>query len=95
MAFLTLSSTQLFHAYNVKSHHSVFSPKSYKNKFMNFAFIVGFALQIAVIYIPGIQDLFEFAPLNIGQFGICIGLSLVMVVIQEIIKLVNRLKGNK
>ena len=93
MAFLTLSSTQLFHAYNVKSHHSVFSPKSYKNKFMNFAFIVGFALQIAVIYIPGIQDLFEFAPLTIAQFGICIGLSLVMVVIQEIIKLVNRLKN--
>ena len=95
MAFLTLSSTQLFHAYNVKSHHSVFSPKSYKNKFMNFAFIVGFLLQIVVIYTPGIRDLFEFAPLNIGQFGICIGLSLVMVVIQEIIKLVNRLKGNK
>lgn len=93
MAFLTLSSTQLFHAYNVKSNHSVFSPKSYKNKFMNFAFIVGFGLQIAVIYIPGIQDLFEFASLNIAQFGICIGLSLVMVVIQEIVKLVNRLKN--
>ena len=92
MAFLTLSSTQLFHAYNVKSHHSVFSPKSYKNKFMNFAFIVGFALQIIVIYIPGIQDIFEFAPLTIGQFGICMGLSLVMVVIQEIVKLVKRLR---
>ena len=93
MAFLTLSSTQLFHAYNVKSHHSVFSPKSYKNKFMNFAFIVGFALQVAVIYIPGIQDLFEFAPLSIAQFGICIGLSLVMVVIQEIMKLVNKIRN--
>ena len=95
MAFLTLSSTQLFHAYNVKSKHSVFSPKSYKNKFMNFAFIVGFALQIAVIYIPGIQDLFEFEPLTIAQFGICMGLSLVMVVIMEIVKLVNRIKAKK
>ena len=95
MAFLTLSSTQLFHAYNVKSHHSVFSAKSYKNKFMNFAFIVGFALQVLVIYTPGIRDLFEFQPLNIGQFGICMGLSLVMVVIQEIIKLVNRIRKNK
>ena len=92
MAFLTLSSTQLFHAYNVKSEHSVFSVKSYKNKFMNFAFIVGFLLQILVIYTPGIRDLFEFQPLNIGQFGICIGLSLVMVVIQEIVKLVKRLR---
>ena len=59
---------------------------------MNFAFVVGFALQIAVIYIPGIRDLFEFQPLNIGQFGICMGLSLVMVVIQEIVKLVKRLR---
>ena len=95
MAFLTLSSTQLFHAYNVKSNNSVFSPKSYKNKFMNFAFIVGFSLQIAVIYIPGIQDLFKFQSLDIAQFGICIGLSLVMVVIMEIVKLVNRIKSNK
>ena len=92
MAFLTLSSTQLFHAYNVKSKNSVFSAKSYKNKFMNFAFIAGFALQVLVIYTPGIRDLFEFQPLNIGQFGICMGLSLVMVVIQEIVKLVKRLR---
>ncbi len=94
MAFLTLSSTQLFHAYNVKSHHSVLSPKSYKNKFMNFAFIVGFALQVIVIYTPGIRDLFEFDPMNIGYFAICMGLSLVMVVIMEISKLINRKKHN-
>lgn len=93
MAFLTLSSTQLFHAYNVKSHHSVFSPKSYKNKFMNFAFILGFTLQIFVIYCPGVKDLFEFAPLPFSHFAICIGLSLVIVLIMEISKLVNRIKN--
>ena len=93
MAFLTLSSTQLFHAYNVKSNNSVFSVKSYKNKFMNFAFIVGFALQVFVIYCPGVQDLFEFAPLPIQYFAICMGLSLVMVVIMEISKLVHRIKN--
>ena len=93
MAFLTLSSTQLFHAYNVKSNYSVFSPKSYKNGFMNFAFIVGFALQIAVVYTPGIRDLFEFAPLSLPLFLVTIGLSLVMVVIMEIVKLVNRIKA--
>ena len=95
MAFLTLSSTQLFHAYNVKSKNSVFSKKSYKNSFMNFAFILGFALQIIVIYLPGVRDLFEFTPLSLAQFGICIGLSLVMVVIMEIQKLSQRIKSNK
>ena len=90
MAFLTLSSTQLFHAYNVKSDHSVFSAKSYKNKFMNFAFILGFTLQIFVIYCPGVRDLFEFAPLPFSYFAISIGLSLVMVVVMEISKLIKR-----
>ena len=93
MAFLTLSSTQLFHAYNVKSHYSVFSKKSYKNKFMNFAFILGFALQVFVIYCPGVQDLFEFVSLPIDYFAICIGLSLVMVVIMEIAKLIDTKKN--
>ena len=95
MAFLTLSSTQLFHAYNVKSNHSVLSRKSYKNKFMNFAFILGFVLQVFVIYCPGVRELFEFVPMRIEYFAICIGLSLVMVVIMEISKLIQRKKLNK
>ena len=95
MAFLVLSSTQLFHAYNVKSKHSIFSPKSYKNKFMNFAFITGFALQIFVIYTPGVQNIFEFVSLPWQHFLLCMGLSLVMVVIMEISKLVKRLRKNK
>lgn len=87
MAFLTLSTTQLFHAYNVKSHYSVFSSKSYKNKFMNFAFILGFVLQIFVIYCPGIRDLFEFTPLELKYFLISIALAFVIVIIMEITKL--------
>ena len=90
MAFLTLSSTQLFHAYNVKSNHSIFSKYSYKNKFMNFAFVIGFLLQLFVIYTPGVKDLFKFVSLSFSQFMICISLALIIVVIMEIVKLVNR-----
>ena len=95
MAFLTLSSTQLFHAYNVKSHHSIFSPKSYKNSFMNFAFILGFVLQVFVIYCPGVRDLFEFTPLQFKYFIISISLSLIIVVIMEIYKLIKKIKNKK
>lgn len=90
MAFLTLSSTQLFHAYNVKNEHSIFSKYTFKNKFMNFAFVFGFILQIAVIYIPGLNDIFNMTALNLSQFAICIGLSLIIVVVMEISKLVSR-----
>ena len=94
MAFLTLSSTQLFHAYNVKSEHSVFSKKSYKNKFMNFAFILGFSLQLFVIYCPGIKELFGFASLKFKYLIISIALSLVIVVVMEIVKLINKKKNS-
>lgn len=93
MAFLTLSMTQLFHAYNVKSNYSIFDKRTYKNKFMNMAFIIGFVLQIIVIYSPFINDaIFGLVPLNFTQFIVCIGLSLVMTVIMEISKLINRVK---
>jgi magnesium-transporting ATPase (P-type) len=62
---------------------------------MNFAFLVGFGLQIFVVYVPGIRDLFEFTPLNAWQLLTTIGLSLVMVVIMEIVKLVKRIKNNQ
>lgn len=90
MAFLTLSSTQLFHAYNVKNEHSIFSKYTFKNKFMNFAFIFGFTLQIAVIYVPGLNNVFNMTSLNLTQFLICIGLSLIIVVIMEISKLISK-----
>ena len=52
LEFFTLYTSQLFHAYNVKSKHSIFSIKSYKNHFLNFAILVGLALQFVVVYCP-------------------------------------------
>lgn len=87
MAFITLSSTQLFHAYNVKSNHSIFSKYSYKNKFMNFAFVIGFVLQFVVVFVPGINSIFKFASLTIVELLIAVGLAFIIVIIMEIVKL--------
>ena len=85
MAFLTLSSTQLFHAYNVKSNFSIFNKKTYKNKFMNFAFLIGFVLQVFVIYCPGVNTLFGLQSLDIISLLISLGLALSIVVIFEVL----------
>ncbi len=91
MCFFTLSMTQLFHAYNVKNEYSIFDKRTYKNKFMNFAFIVGFLLQIIVIYVPFINsNIFILEPLNVLEFIVCICLSLVMTLIMEIYKLIKK-----
>lgn len=88
MAFLTLSGCQLFHAYNVKSDKTIFSKDTFNNKMLNIAFVVGFALQFAVMYIPGLHDVvFKLAALNLSQFAIAIGLAFVIVIVMEIFKL--------
>ncbi|MDE7384764.1 MAG: cation-translocating P-type ATPase [Anaeroplasmataceae bacterium] len=86
MAFFTLSTSQLLHAYNVKSKHSIFSLQSYKNHFLNFAILVGLALQFVVVYCPGINTLFKFTPLSPTNLVICIGLALLICVYSELFK---------
>ena len=92
MAFLTLSSTQLFHAYNVKSNHTIFRLEALKNKFMIFAFIMGFILQFFVIYCPYVNNVFNLASLSIIQLFISLGFALVIVVIMEIFKYIKNKK---
>ena len=94
MAFLTLSSTQLFHAFNVKSDHTIFSKHTFDNRFLNMAFIIGFALELFVIYCPGLNSaVFKFEALSVVQLLISIGLALVMVVVMQISKLISNKKN--
>ena len=91
MAFMTLSSAQLFHAFNVKSDGTVFSKKTFNNKMLNIAFIVGMALQFIVIYTPGLNDVFNLQALTIVPLLVSLGLAVSIVAIMEIYKLVKRL----
>ena len=90
MAFLTLSSLQLFHSYNVKSDKSVFSKDTFNNKVLNIAFLIGMSLQFIVIYTPGVNDIFKLSPLGIVPLLTAIGLALAIVAIMEIYKFIAR-----
>jgi hypothetical protein len=58
------------------------------------AFIVGFLLQLFVIYCPGLNTVvFKFVALSLPQLLISIALALVIVVIMEVSKLLQ--KNNK
>ena len=96
MAFMTLATAELFHAYNVKSEHSIFSKSTFKNKTLNIAFIIGLVLQLCVLYIPGINNLFELKALGINEIAIVFGLAISTIVAMEIYKLIRRvIKSNK
>ena len=96
MAFMTLGTCQLFHSYNTKSHHTVFSKKTFNNKVLNLAVLLGFVLQLCVIYIPGVNNVvFQFESLSIANLGISVGLAFVIVIVMEIAKLFKNNKKTK
>lgn len=94
MAFLTLSGCQLFHAFNVKSDKTIFSKKTFNNKFLNLSFIAGFVLQFSVMYIPILHDkVFKLSSLSFVQVCIAIGFAFTIVIVMEITKLIiNKIK---
>ena len=96
MAFLTLSGCQLFHAFNVKSRSSVFRKATFNNKTLNMAFIIGFALQFAVMYIPFINtEIFGLVDLDLSHLLMALGLSFLTVLIMEVVKLIKKSLKNK
>ncbi len=90
MAFMTLATAELFHAYNVKSEHSIFSKETFNNKTLNIAFVIGITLQLGVLYIPGVNTLFNLVPLSAAELAIVFGLAISVIVLMEIYKLIKR-----
>lgn len=86
MAFVTISTTQLFHAYNCRSNHSIFRKNIFKNQLLNSSFIIGLLLMVVVIYSNGINEIFSLQKLRILELLIAIGIASLIIVISEIRK---------
>lgn len=91
MAFATLGLMQLFHAFNVKSvHQSLFKVGPFRNKSFNWAILLSFVLMMVIIVVPGLNDIFRVAHLDLYQWGIVIGASFAIIPIVEIVKAFQR-----
>ena len=87
MAFATLTLSQLFHAFNVRSEdESVFAMGLTSNPAMNRAFLIGLALQLAVLLLPPLQGVFCVVPLNFRQWLGVLGLAVAPIPICETVK---------
>ena len=84
MAFSTLSISQLFHAFNMRSG------TFFANKVLLMSFLAGFMLQVIVIMSP-LNYFFSVQPLNINQWGIVLALSIVPIVVIETEKLFSKI----
>ena len=95
MAFLTLSMCEIFHAFNMRSlHGSIFTIKG-QNKWLWGAGILSFILTTAVVEIDFLAKAFELAHLDLMEYGIAMGLAILIIPIVEIVKLIQRLVSKK
>ena len=92
-SFCVLSLSELFHMLGMSSIkksfvHNFFS----KNWLLWLSFVLGVALQIAVVNIPGINSFFKCAPLDFAHWGIVALLAFMPLVVHEIVALILFIK---
>ncbi len=89
MAFLAMSMTEIFHAFNVRSnHHSIFTLKK-QNGILWIAAAGALLLTTAVIYIPGLNTAFGFASINAAEYFTALALAFSIIPLVEITKLIQ------
>lgn len=92
MTFITLSILELVHAFNVKSEESIFKSDILSNKYLIGAFFAGTTLQIMVIVIPFLANIFETTMLTTSQWMYIVIISFSSILIMELQKFLNRAK---
>ena len=88
MAFAVLSLSQLFHAFNMRSEHSIATIGIFSNSKMVLSFFTCTFLQVIVISLKPLAKVFKVVPLSIMQWGIVFALAFVPVIVVEIQKAV-------
>lgn len=90
MAFLTMSMAEIFHSFNLRSQRgSLFSLKSH-NKFLYGGMLASLILTAAVIYVPFLRDMFDFAHISLTEYAISLGLAVSVLPIVELVKVIQR-----
>ena len=95
MAFISLGMLELLHCLNIKSEKSIFKCGLFENKYLIGAIVLGTILQIGIVFIPSIAEIFKLTQLNLTQWGITILISIMPIIIMEIQKKVDEIKIEK
>ena len=91
MAFVVLAGCQLLRAYTNRSERAaLFSLGVFSNRWMQYAAAASAALLMAVVYIPGLNRVFDAVPLSLVQWAYMAPLLCVPAVVDELSKLGRR-----
>lgn len=92
MAFLTLSMSEIFHSFNMRSQReSLFKIRNI-NPALTWAGIASLICTTAVIYIPFLSNAFEFEHISLMEYAVALGLAFLIIPIVETVKFFQRKK---
>jgi len=89
MLFATIVFCELFHVFAYRSEtKSVFSAEAFKNKWLNIGVAVSMALQVFVINIAGVQDIFHLVDLAWAEWAAVLLVAVLCMAINDGIGLI-------
>ncbi|KSV58453.1 cation-translocating P-type ATPase [Acetivibrio ethanolgignens] len=89
MAFATLTMARLFHGFNCRSRHSIFSLGFMSNPYSVAAFVAGMVLTGLVLCVPVLWRLFSIAPLTGRLIASSLGLAVLPTVLIQGFKIIR------
>lgn len=95
MAFLSLGILELVHSFNIKGEESILKTGLFENRYLVGAFVLGTLLQVVVVVISPLAQIFDVVPLNSVQWLMTVIISILPVVIVELQKKFNAYKFGK
>lgn len=95
MAFVALGMLELVHSFNVKSEESIFKTGLFENKYLIGSLLLGTLLQVGVVLVPYLADIFELVPLNGVQWFYTGLISIGPIVVGEVQKKIKEIENNK
>jgi magnesium-transporting ATPase (P-type) len=93
MAFTVLVLAQLFNVVNSRSDSVSAAHHLFVNPWLWAAIGLSLSLQIAVVYLPLLNEAFDTRPLDFGQWLICLALASTVLWVDEVRKLLARLRS--
>lgn len=90
MAFLTLSMSEIFHSFNMRSRRQSIAKMSGINWYLVGAMVLSLILSTAVIYIPFLEEAFNFAHISLTEYVLSLALAVCVIPIVEIVKALQR-----
>ena len=95
MAFLTMSMCEIFHSFNMRSRRKSIFALSKQNAWLWGSAAAALILTTVVIEVPALANIFEFTTISLKEYGIAMGLAILIIPVVELVKAFERSAENK